>query len=212
MSRIHRSLTAAVLALVVAVGSAAARRRQPEPTPRNPPVPRVREHFIRHQRPRYRIHFVPPVVPKVRTHLLSKPRVPEVHTRWLVPPTQPAPIYEELAPSGSRTEALFKIVRNPHYRDGLRAAREPKRDRADVELHKLTRMANQGQAPRIKLQRGEEGRLREAVKKKVYEEMNVTRFSPPGDIKRADALVPARYKKALRTGEALELLYPDRRR
>lgn len=207
MPRIRFLAVAAALAVIA--GPASARSRQPEEVPNNPPVPRVRQHYIRKAVPRYRIHYVPPLIPRVRTHVLGKPMVPEVYTRWLVPPVQPAPIYRPLAPPGSRTEREFQIVRMPHYRDGQRALREPKRDRADVERHRLTREINGGQAPRVRLQRGDGPRLRAAVKEKIYAEMNISRFSPPSQRNRADALIDGRYRRALRNGEALQLLYPD---
>lgn len=208
MPRIRWIAAAAALALVA--GPVEARRRQPEVVPNNPPVPRVRQHYIRKAVPRYRIHYVPKAVPRVRTHYLRKAVYPEVHTRWLAPPVQPVPIYRELAPPGSRVAREMKIVRNPHYQEGLAYLRVPERDRADVERHRLTRWANGGQAPRLKLERGEEPLLREAVKKQIYKEMGVSRFSPPGDINRANALIQGRYRRALRTGEALELLYPGK--
>lgn len=194
----HPRALVVVLALALGAGPVQARVRQPEPQPNNPPVPRVR------------LHYIPRAVPRVRTHLLPRPVEPEVWTRWLVPPVQPKPIYRELAPPGSRNERELQIVRQPHYREGLEAAKEPDRDRADVEVHRLTRWANDGQAPRIKLKPADQGRLREAVQKQVYAEMRISRFSSPGDRSRADALVPARYQRALRNGDALELLSPNR--
>ena len=200
---------AVAAALLAGAGVASAARWDGIEGHSNPPVPRYRIHYVPPTIPRYRLHYVRPMIPRVRTHLLRKPVVPEVRTYWLKPPVQPKPIYQPLAPPGSRTERLFKVVRMPHYREGLEAAKEPERDRADVERHRLTRWANGGQAPRLRLKRGDQGRLREAVKKQVYKEMNITRFSPPGEIKRAEALIPGRFRRALRNGEALALLYPD---